>query len=60
MNNLNDVVFCILFEGGYDARYRSTIKLMTNALEVDWNEIDDFEKSLVEELVKIHSDEEGR
>ena len=46
--------------GIYDGRFRTTLKTFTSALEVDWEEIDQFEQSLVEELVKIRSDEEQR
>ena len=36
------------------------VKKLSKTLEIDWNEIDNFEQSLVEELVKIKSQEEEK
>eukprot|EP00795_Rhopilema_esculentum_P011499 gene11499-21716_t len=55
-----DLIKLVVSQGIYDGRFRTTLKTFTSALEVDWEEIDHFEQSLVEELVKIRSDEEQR
>ena len=50
----------MFFSGIYDARSRCALKKLSEYLEVSWDEIDEYEKSLIKELESMKTQEEER
>eukprot|EP00794_Sanderia_malayensis_P018268 gene18268-20088_t len=58
--SIKDLIALSVQSGIYDARYRTAVRAMSHATDTKWDKIDEFEKSLVEKLAAIKTEEEER